>query len=121
MGEKIDSDCRYEVAGREIAIKYAEEKIAYYLSIAKESVDKSNTAILGGLAIILLGVFLKVLIRIAASYGLARYASPALEYWLAQGVFVLIGAYLSYQGFICKVEAANQIKVMAAALKAKKE
>src|SRR5262245_10460950 len=108
------------LAGEEIAEMMTEDKITYYLKIAQESIDKSNLAILGGSKIILFGVLLPALFKIAAHHGLIRYPILEIEPWIAQGVFVLLGIYLCYQGVICKIEAIIQTKVMDEALKWKK-
>ncbi len=99
-----------------LADRMPSEKIEIYLQIAHATVSKSVFAILIGTLIVVFGLFFRQLLSWATIPGNAQVSSI---FWVIQGFYVVIGAYLIMQGIFCLIEARVQSTVMSKALQLK--
>ena len=99
-----------------LADRMPSEKIEIYLQIAHTTVNKSVFAILIGTLIVAFGLFFHQLLGWAITSSNSQASSI---FWVIQGFYVVIGAYLIMQGVFCLVEARVQSTVMSKALQLK--
>jgi TRAP-type mannitol/chloroaromatic compound transport system permease small subunit len=99
-----------------LADRMPSEKIEVYLQIAHATVNKSVFAILIGTLIVAFGLFFHQFLSWATEPSNAQGSSI---FWIIQGFYLLIGAYLVMQGVSCLVEARVQSIVMSKALQLK--